>query len=183
MDRADKQTEVDNLSNDLKGAQIALCADYGGLSVAQMTNLRRELKKVGSSVKVVKNTLARLSLEKVLAAAEKSEREKFSALFDGPSMLVCGREDPVAPAKVIHKFIKDNEKLQVKGAWVDGVFVDAAGVVLLSSMPGKKEMQAKLLSLLCAPATQLVRLLQAPGAQFVRLLEAYRKKLEGGAQQ
>ena len=88
-------------------------------------------------------------------------------------------DDPVGSTKVVADFAKNNQSFTVKGAWVDGTFVDDKGVVALSKMPGKEETLSMLLNLILTPATQLVRLINAPGTQVVRALEAYRKKLEG----
>lgn len=178
MNRAEKQAEINYISDCIQKSQVALCADFRGLTVAAITTLRRELKKNGSFGRVVKNSLARLSIEKVLTQAHASESEKFKQLFDGMNLFVFSFEDPVAPAKVLAKFAKDNEKFKVKGAWLDGQFVEAKGVEDLSKMPGRAEVLAQLLRLINTPATQLARVVQAPGEQLVRVLEAHRKNLE-----
>jgi len=179
MNRAEKQVEVDTLAGHLAKAQVALCADYRGLTVAQITKLRRELRKAGSFGKVVKNTLARLSVSKSHSEAKSEEINKFISTLEGPSFVAYSFEDPIAPTKVLAAFAKENEKFRVKGCWLDGVFVDAAGVVQLSKMPGRNETLSMLLNLISAPATQLVRLLSEPAALTVRTLEAQRKKLGG----
>lgn len=178
MDRAQKQTEIENLSQRISKAQLALCADYRGLTVGQITTLRRNLKGAGASAQVVKNKLARRSVDKALTG---SEKELFLNVFKGPSFVVFADSDPVAPTKVLADFAKQNEKFEIKGAWVDGKLLDLEKVQMLSKMPGKQELLAQLLSLINTPATRLVGLLQAPGSQMVRLLEAQRKKLEGSA--
>ncbi len=178
MNRAEKQAEVDYLTDCLTKGQVALCADYKGLTVAEVTELRRELHKTGSVGRVVKNTLARISATKVYNTANENELKKFLALLEGPSFVVVNFDDPVAPAKVITKFIKDKKKMTVKGGWLEGNFLDAKGVESLSEMPGKEQVLAKLLGLLSAPATQLVRLLQAPAAQLARVIDAHRQNLE-----
>jgi large subunit ribosomal protein L10 len=184
MNRSEKQQEVDFLSTCFTKAQTALCADYRGLSVAQITALRTELRKNGCSGRVVKNTLAKISVKKALASAggsaaqDAAALEAFVKIFEGPSFLVFSESDPVAPAKVLVKFAKDNEKLKLKGGWLDGSFMEPASVDALSKMPGREQTLAMLLSLLNTPATQLVRVLQAPGAQLARAIEAHRKNLE-----
>jgi large subunit ribosomal protein L10 len=178
MDRQEKRQEVEFLNDCFTKAQIALCADYRGLTVAQVTKLRRELTKVGARARVVKNTLARIAVQDVFKSAEQAELERFTKIFDGPSFVVFSEKDPVAPSKVLATFAKDNEKFSIKGAWFEGAFVDKSGVGQLATMPGKEELLGKLLNLLLAPATQLVRLMQAPGTQLVRVLDAQRAKLE-----
>lgn len=178
MNRSEKQQEVDFLATCFTKAQAALCADYRGLTVAQMTNLRRELRANGCSGRVVKNTLAKISLKKGVTSKDDKALEAFVSIFEGPSLLVFSESDPVAPAKVLVKFAKDNDKLKLKGGWLDGSFVEPASVDALSKMPGREETLAMLLSLINTPATQLVRVLQAPGAQLARAIEAHRKNLE-----
>jgi len=178
MDKAEKQTELQYLTDCFAKAQLAVCADYHGLTVAEITHLRRELHNCGSVGRVVKNTLAQISAKRGLGQAKDAELKRFVSILDGPSFLVVSFDDAVAPAKVISNFIKQYKKLTVKGAWIDGVFIDAAGVEALSQMPWKQEILGQLLGLLCAPATSLVRLLQAPATQLARVVEGHRKNLE-----
>jgi large subunit ribosomal protein L10 len=94
--------------------------------------------------------------------------------------VVVSYNDPVSPAKVLAKFAKENaEKFRVKGCWLDGAFVDPAGVDSLSKMPGREETFAMLLRLMQEPATRMARLLSEPGSQLVRVVEARRKQLGG----
>lgn len=177
MDRAEKQAEVDYLKDCFSRSQIALCADYRGLTVAQITNLRKTLRKSGCYGKVVKNTLAKLAIEKQYKESG-ANLERFLKVFEGPSLVIFSYDDPVAPTKVMTDFVKGHEAFKIKGAWLDGAFVDAEGVQTLSKLPGREETLAKLLALIAAPATQLVRLLQAPSTQIVRALDAHRENLE-----
>jgi large subunit ribosomal protein L10 len=178
MDRAEKKAEIESLNDHMSRSQIAICADARGLTVAEVTELRKNLRKAGSFAKVVKNTLARLAVDKAYASAEAAELEKFKKLLEGPSMMVFSYKDPVAPSKALTDFAKTHDKLKVKGGFIDGECVDESGVKTLSNMPGKEELLGKLLALINAPATQLVRLMQAPGTQMVRVLDAQREKIE-----
>lgn len=180
MTRAGKQEEIESIGQHLGGCQLALCADYRGLTVAQMTQLRRALRESGAVSRVVKNTLAKVSVAQALEQADAAEREKFAKLFEGPSFLIFAAEDPVAPAKVLTNFAKGAPNLEIKGGWFEGSFVDENGIKQLSDLPSKEELYAKLLSLLNAPASQLVRLVQAPAAKLAQLMSAYHAKLEGG---
>lgn len=181
MDRATKELELGSLVTDLSSATVAVCADYRGLTVAKITKLRRDLHEAGCQAKVVRNTLARLAVKKVEGdrGSKQSEVEQFLGTIEGPTFVVTSKSDPIAPTKVLAKFAKENDKFRVKGCWLDGAYVDAAGVDSLSKMPGREQMFAMLLSLISAPATRLVRVLSEPGAQVVRSIEAYRKKLGG----
>ncbi len=180
MERAEKHAEVEFLTECCTKAQIAFCCDPRGLTVGQVTKLRKDLRKAGAKAKVVKNTLGRLAIKKAYAAGKEAELTKFLGVMKGPSLLVFSDEDPVGPAKAISAFAgtKGHEKFSVKGAWFEGSFVDAAGVEALSKMPGRAETLAMLLRVINAPATQMVRLIQEPGAQLVRLIEAHRQNLE-----
>ena len=181
MDKLEKQSEVESLVNRFKAAQVAVCVDYLGLTVADMTQLRGELRKASSHARVVKNTLTKLAVAQVTSEAENSEDEvgRFLDIITGPTMVVTCDEDPIAPTKVLAKFAKTNKKFRVKGCWLDGAFVDPAGVESLALMPGREETFAMLLSLINEPATRMVRLLSEPGTQVARCVEAYRKKLGG----
>lgn len=179
MNREEKKAEVQYLSDCFQKSQIAVCADYRGLSVGQITDLRSKLRKAGSFGRVVKNTLAKISVGQVFSEQDSGSLEKFLGLFEGPSLLVFSFEDPIAPTKVMAEFAKEHQALELKGGWLDGEFVDDKGVTALSKMPGREETLAKLLNLMSTPATQLVRLLQAPAQKTVQVLEAQRQKLEG----
>jgi large subunit ribosomal protein L10 len=179
MEKAEKQVELESIIASFSSAQVAVCADYRGLTVAKVTDLRRELKKAGCEARVVRNTLARIAVGKVVADGNQEEVQKFLQTIVGPTLVVTSSNDAIAPTKVLVKFAKENEKFRVKGCWLDGAYVDAAGVDSLSKMPGRDETFAMLLSLISAPATRLVRVLSEPGAQVARSIEAYRKKLGG----
>ncbi len=182
MNRQEKATEIDALSQDLAKAQVALIADYRGLNVDEVTKLRKALNAGKSRAWVMRNTLGRIAVKKSLKERSSDQLSKFEKVLNGPTMVMYSFEDPVAPAKVVAEFQKTNQKLVVRGAWLDGAFLDMKGVEALAKMPGKNELIAKLLSLLNAPAVQLLRVMQAPGQQVVRVIEAYRQKLEGAGQ-
>ena len=181
MNRAEKEVEVQNLQSGLQKSAIAISADYRGLSVAQITKLRRSLHEKGIRAKVVKNTLARIAAKNCFASGDQAQLEKFVDSLIGPSFLALSESDPVTPAKVLVDFAKDNEKLQIKGAWFENKFLDRSGVKEISSMPSREETLAKLLALLNTPATQLLRLMKEPASQVVRVFGAQKDKLEKGA--
>ncbi len=166
------------MTSAISNSQLALCLDYRGMKVSQMTTFRRKLREKGVKGRVVKNTLLRIASKQSLQGKDESQVEKFLGLFEGPSMLVYA-DEPVSSAKVVADFVKDNKELTIKGAWVEGAFLDADSVVELSRLPGREETLGMLLNLMLAPATQLVRLLNAPATQLARCIDAYREKLEG----
>lgn len=178
MTRSEKDAEISRLKDLFTEADAALCVDYRGLTVSEITELRSGLRQSGAKAHVVKNTLAKVSIEQALEAAEQSEREKFAALFQGPSFVVFASDDAASPAKVLTKFAKDHEDLELKGGWFEGGYIDVNGIKDLSNLPSREELYAKLLSLLQAPATKVVQLLNAPASKLVQTLEAHRAKLE-----
>ena len=149
-------------------AKMALVTEYRGLTVAQMTRLRREIRDASGEYQVIKNTLVRRALD----GTDFRDLEK---LLEGPNGWVFAYDDPVVLSKALVKFADDHDKFTIKGGVFEGQFMDTAGVKALSQMPSKPELQAKLLAMINAPATQLVRLMQEPGARVVRLLESIRK--------
>lgn len=178
MDKAGKKQEVEFIGEHLKSSVLALCADYRGLTVDEITQLRSSLTESGAFGRVVKNTLAKVSIDQALTDGEREQVEKFKELFTGPSFVVFAGEDPAGPAKVMTKFAKEHENLEIKGGWFEGTCLELDGVKALSDLPSRDELYAKLLSILSAPATKVVQLLQAPGSKLVQTLEAHRQKLE-----
>ncbi|MCB0331289.1 MAG: 50S ribosomal protein L10, partial [Bdellovibrionales bacterium] len=128
MDKAAKVEEIERLTGQFNSSIVALCADYRGLTVEQITNLRSGLKEKGAYGKVVKNTLAKISANKAHEAGDQEEVQKFVALFNGPSLVVFSENDPVSPAKVLANFAKTNEALEIKGGFFEGKFLDVDAV-------------------------------------------------------
>jgi len=167
----EKAKTVAEVHEKLKAARVAIVTEYRGLTVAQITRLRREIRGASGEYQVIKNTLARLALKDTAYGP-------LDRLLEGPNGWVLGYADPVAVSKTLIKFIEENEKLTIKGGFLEGEFMDQAKVKVLAQMPSKPELQAKLLALMQAPATQLLRLIQEPSSMMVRLLESVRKQKE-----
>lgn len=164
----EKAETVAAIHQRLKSAKMAIVTEYRGLTVAQMTRLRREIREASGEYQVIKNTLVHRALKDTAFG----DLEK---LLEGPNGWVFAYDDPVLLSKALIKFADDNDKLSIKGGVYEGRFMDTAGVKVLSQMPSKPELQAKVLAMINAPATQLARLIQEPGARVVRLLESLRK--------
>lgn len=162
---AEKAEAIGAVQEKFKSAKMALVTEYRGLTVGQMTRLRREIHQASGEYQVIKNTLARRALRD-------TAYHSLDSLLEGPNGWVFGYEDPVTLSKALIKFVDENEKLRIKGGVIEGQFMDQAQVKLLARMPSRLELQAKLLALMQAPAVQLVRLIQEPAAMMVRLLEA-----------
>jgi large subunit ribosomal protein L10 len=173
MNRTEKQELIQTLHTEFGSSAHAILVDFRGLSVPAVTEFRRRLRQSGSRYRVVKNTLA-------LRAIKDTPLEPLAPKFDDTTGVAYTGSDPVALAKALVDFAKDNPALKVKAGLVAGSQVlDPEGVKALSSMPSLTELRARLLGLLQAPATRLVRVLAAPATQTVRVLRAYQEKLEG----
>ncbi len=172
MNRTEKQELVEKLHAELAAAPHVVLVDFRGLSVPAATEFRRKVKAAGSSYRVVKNRLA-------LRAAKGTSLEKLEAEFQGTTGIAWTGEDPVALAKALVEFQKDNPALEFKAGVVAGDQVlDAAGVKALSTMPSLPELRSSFLGLLQAPASKLVRLLSTPGTQMARVLKAHQEEIE-----
>jgi large subunit ribosomal protein L10 len=170
MNRTEKQQLIDNLHAEFGRSPHAILVDFRGLSVPAVTEFRRKVRATGSRYRVVKNTLA-------LRAAKGTPLEKLSPQFDNTTGVAYTGTDPVALAKALVDFAKDNPQLVVKGGLVSGAqLLDPEGIKALSTMPSLPELRSKLLGLMKAPASQLVRLLNTPASQLARVLKAHEEK-------
>jgi large subunit ribosomal protein L10 len=166
MQRNEKQEMVGALHEKMAKAQFAAAVGYGNIDAAATVKLRKTFRDAKVDYKVVKNTLARL-------AAKGTPLEKFAEQLQGPSALVLGYEDVVAPAKLLRDVLKEQgEKMKLKAGVVQGNLVDAKGLQALADLPGLPELRATILAMLNGPAQKLVRLLNTPGGQLARVIKA-----------
>jgi large subunit ribosomal protein L10 len=173
MNRVEKTELATALKDKFSKAQVAIFADYKGLTATQADDLRRALRAHNTEVKVLKNNVARL-LTKDGAMGDEAK-----SLMDGvvgPTMVAFAYGDPAAAAKVIHKFAQDNEALKLKESLMGTKRIDASGVEELAKLPSKEVLIAKMLGTLNAPVTNFVGVLAAVPRSLVTVLAAVEKK-------
>ncbi len=167
MERAEKREVVTALHDVFAKTGVVVVAHYAGLTVAQMTKLRSEMRSAGGKVKVAKNRLVKLALEG-------TDAKGIADLLKGPTCLAFSA-DPVAAPKVAVKFAKANEKFVILGGAMGLKVLDAKGVSSLADLPSLDELRGKLIGLLQAPASKIARTLNEPGASLARVIGAYGK--------
>jgi large subunit ribosomal protein L10 len=168
VERAEKGELIASLQSSLAGAGSIVVARNAGLTVADLENLRKQMKQAGGTVKIAKNRLAKLALKE-------TENADMSALFEGPTVIAFAT-DPMTAPKVAAAFADKNPKFVVLGGAMGKVGLDAANVKALATMPSLDQLRATLAGMLKQPATRIASVVQAPGGQIARVLAAYADK-------
>jgi large subunit ribosomal protein L10 len=171
VNRSEKTEAIVELNQIFKDASLMVVTRQSGLSVQEVTDLRRKVRAAGASYKVTKNRLTLRALEGTAFTA-------LGPMFTGPTAIAYSK-DPVAAAKVIAAFAKDNEKLSIVGGALGENTLDVAGVQALASLPSLDALRGKIIGLLQAPATKVAGVLQAPAGQLARVFGAYGAKEDG----
>ncbi len=166
-----KQAVVSEVAAKLAGAQAVIVAEYRGLNVERVTQLRAKARKSGIYLRVLKNTLAR-------RAIRGTPFEKLSESMIGPLMYGIS-QDPVAGAKVLSEFARENELFVIKAGAMPNAMMSAQDIKALASLPSREQLVATLLGTLQAPMAKLVRTLNEVPARFVRTLAAVRDARSG----
>lgn len=169
MNREGKQEIVTELSDTLKDAALVVATDYRGLTVEKITQLRNELRSVSSEYRVIKNTLLK-------RATEGTPVEPLHEHLTGPTAILVSPEDPIAPVKVLVKYLKDFSALSIKGGVLEGRALSAEETEALSTLPGRQELLSKVLSLCVSPHLGLLNTLNGISQKFVRVLHAIEQK-------
>lgn len=170
MDRAEKAATVETLKAEFVGTSLVVVAHYTGLTVAELTDLRRRMGKAEASFRVTKNRLARIAIRD-------TDYANLDELFRGPTAIAYSK-NPVAAAKVASAYAKENEKFVILGGSLGTQRLDVAGVQALATLPSIEELRGKLVGLLLAPPTRLASIIQAPGGQLARVIKAYADKAD-----
>ncbi|MEO5375328.1 MAG: 50S ribosomal protein L10 [Alphaproteobacteria bacterium] len=168
MNRDQKKELVSTLNRVLGETSIVVVVHYTGMTVAEMSALRAQMREAGASFKVTKNRLTRLALAG-------TKYETLAPLFTGPTAVAFSK-DPVAAARVSVKYAKGNEKLKILGGALGTMVLDQQGVKALAELPSLDELRAGLIGMIKTPATRIAGVLQAPAGQLARVLKAYADK-------
>ena len=147
-----KKPVVEEISANIKDAQSVVLVDYRGLTVEQDTRLRKELREAGVTYKVYKNTMMNF-------AFKGTEFESLAPYLEGPSAVAISTTDATAPARILQKFAKTADKLEIKGGVVEGLVYDAAGMAKIAAIPSREELLSKLLGSLQSPITNFARVM------------------------
>lgn len=170
----EKKQTVSELAQKLERSNIVITTNYIGLTVAEMTELRRKLRQEGIEYRVIKNTLARF-------AAEQVDKENLNSIIEGPTAIAFGYGDETVPAKALLDYIRSTKsELKIRGGLMRERVLSASEVATLATLPPKEVLIAKLLSGMQGSIFALVNVLNANIAGFTNLLVARKKQLEGG---
>lgn len=165
--KAFKNDKVALIKEKIDKAQVAVVSEYTGLSVEEITKLRRELKKEGGDYMVTKNTLAKIAIKG-------TPYEVLAETLKGPIAIAFGFTDQVAPAKVLSKFIKDTKKGEIIAAAMDGQLMSAEEAKALANLPSREELYAKMLGCINSPASGIANSVNAVMSSLVRAVAAVR---------
>ena len=169
--RPEKVAMIATMKETMKNAKGAVLTDYRGIKVAQDTKLRRKMREAGVQYSVIKNNMASI-------AAKEAGIEGLDDYLKGPLAMVSSDKDPVAAAKLISEFIKENRIMEIKGGLVEGKVIDAEGVKALANLPSREVLLARLLGSMQSPITGFVTVLQGNIRNLVYALDAVRQQKE-----
>ena len=165
--KAFKDEKIEKIKEKVDKAQVAILTNYQGLTVEEITRLRRSIQQGGGDYMVTKNTLTKIAIKD-------TPYEVLSDSLKGPSAIAFGFEDPVSPAKALSKFIKDAKKGEIVAAVLEGKLLTAQEAKALANLPTKEELYAKMLGCVNSPATGIVGSINAVMAQLTRAMAAVR---------
>ena len=167
----EKKSLVDDLKDSLEKTKVLIVTDYKGLNVAAMTDLRKKLREADVECKVVKNTLLR-------RATEQTDFELIRNDLVGPNAIILSYDDPVAPAKVLVDFAKDNKNLEIKKGIMGGKILEEKDIIALSALPSREVLLSQLLSVMNGVPTSIVQVLAAVPRSMMNVLQAIKDQKE-----
>ena len=171
MERAQKEQVLGEIKEAWQNVASIIVADYAGITVPVVTQMRDDFRKNGCHYRVIKNSLVKI-------AVKGSKMEPLSQLMVGTTAVIWSNDTPQAPAQLALKWAKDQPKFQIKGGYFEGQLLDVAGVDALARMPGKNEMRASMLmTFLAAPQSFVAQIIAGP-QNFAYLLDARKRQLE-----
>ncbi|ETX28203.1 50S ribosomal protein L10 [Roseivivax isoporae] len=170
MDRAQKEKVVEELGQIFESSGVVVVAHYTGLTVAEMQDLRGRAREGGAAVRVAKNRLAKIALEGKPCAS-------MAKYLEGMTVLTYS-EDPVAAAKVVEDFAKDNKKFEILGGAMGGEVLNRAGVEAVSKLPSREEMLAQIAGMIGAPASNIAGAIGAPASNIASILSTIEDRAE-----
>lgn len=171
LTKLDKEKQVAELTEAMKSASAGVLVDYCGLTVEEVTELRKKLREADVEYKVYKNSVLKF-------ASENSGYNDMAKYLDGPNAIAVSK-DAIAPAKILVEFAKTHQKLEIKAGFIDGKIATAQDVDALASLPSREEILAKVLGGFNAPVSGLANVLQATVRSMVYALNAYAEKQQG----
>jgi len=171
VERLQKEQQVKQISETFEKAKSVIFADYRGLDVEEITELRRKLTEADSTIKVIKNRLAK-------RAAKESKVEGLDEHFTGPTAMASSLVDPVLPAKILVEFAKKHQDLEIKVGYMDGGVMDLSTINHLAKLPSRDVLYAKMLGSMNAPVTNLTMALAAIPRQVVQVINAIKETKE-----
>jgi large subunit ribosomal protein L10 len=172
VDRSQKEKLIASLNKTFQGANLVIVTKQAGLTVAEITDLRRQMRAAGAGFKVAKNRLTRRALDG-------TKYQPLADLFKGPTAIAFS-QDPVAAAKVSVEYANKNEKLSIVGGSLGERKLDIKAIKALAALPSLKEVRAQLAGLINTPATRLATVVRAPAGALARVINAHAQK-QGGA--
>ena len=147
-----KEEAVASIQDKISGSQGVVFYDYRGLTVEEVTNLRKQMREAGAEYKVLKNTMVKL-------AVKDTPFESLAADLEGPTAVAVSKEDAAVPAKILFEFAKKADKLELKSGVVDGTYYDKDGIKVIATIPGRQELLGKLLGSIQSPIANFARVI------------------------
>ena len=172
MEKQKKKAVIKDIKEKLEKSSVVILTDYKGMTMSQLSVLRKKMRPIDAEYKILKNTLISLALKD-------KPFEGIDKLLTGPTAVLFGYKDQVMPTKVLTEFMKGNEKLTIKGGILDGKLIDTKIITALSKLPSREVLISKVLGGMKAPITNLVYDLKGILSKFVYALSAIKDKKQG----